>query len=170
MGESVGIRSQGRSAEDLFIKLTGAQKAAKAALGDAILEDRFVEVKQASSSTLNQVRAVKYIPLVVYEDTSNSWYVVPAHVVVLEVSRKSQGQHTENPFESSTMNLRRLGAYRLEDGSHLRERTLAAIEQSDAYPELQRLMRDILSESKELAVSSLARVRHALQELGISAG
>jgi hypothetical protein len=169
LSESVGISSQGKSAEDLFIKLTGAQKAAKAALGDAILENRFVEVKRASGSTLNQVRALKYIPLVVYEDTSDSWYVVPAHVVVLEVSRKSRGQHTENPFESATMSLRRLGAYRLEDESQLRHRTLAAIEQSDAYPELQQLMRDILSESEELAVSSLTRVRQALADLGISA-
>ncbi len=76
--DSFGISHGGRSAEDLFISLTGAQRVDKAALGDAVLEGRHVEVKHASSSTLNQVRAVKYIPLVVYHSPSTAWYVVPA--------------------------------------------------------------------------------------------
>jgi hypothetical protein len=169
MSESFGISHGGRSAEDLFISLTGAQRAARAALGDAVLEGRHVEVKHASSSTLNQVRAVKYLPLVVYHSPSDTWYVVPAHVVVHEVSQRARGQHTENPFESATINLNRLAAYRLENGSQLRERTLAAIEESDKYPELQQLMNQVLMESKSLAADSIVRVRQLLRQLGIAA-
>jgi hypothetical protein len=169
MSESFGISHGGRSAEDMFITLTGAQRVARAALGDAVLEGRHVEVKHASSSTLNQVRAVKYLPLVVYHSPSDYWYVVPAHVVVLEVSQKSRGQHTENPFESATINLNRLAAFRLEDRSLLRARTVAAIAESDQYPELQQLMAQILIESKNLASDSIARVRQLLELLGIAA-
>jgi hypothetical protein len=84
-------------------------------------------------------------------------------------SRKARGQHTENPFESATINLNHLVRYRLEDDSQLREQTLAAIEESDNYPELHQLMKDILLDSKDLAERSLARVRQLLSELGISA-
>jgi hypothetical protein len=115
MSDNFGISYGGRSAEDLFISLTGAERVAKAALGDAVLEGRHIEIKRASSSTLNQVRAVKYLTLVVHYSPTNAWYVVPAHVVVLMVSRRFRGQHTENPFESATLNLNNLVAYRLED-------------------------------------------------------
>ena len=169
MSDSFGISYGGRSAEDLFISLTGAERVAKAALGDAVLEGRHIEIKRASSSTLNQVRAVKYLTLVVHHSPTNSWYVVPAHVVVLLVSRRLRGQHTENPFESATINLSRLSAYRLDDATQLRDRTLAAIEESDKYPELRELMDQVLLESKNLAQDSIMRVRQLLKQLGLTA-
>ncbi len=60
-----GISSGGADAESQFIALTGATQAPRAADGDAVLEGHLVEVKRASSATLNQVRATKYITLVV---------------------------------------------------------------------------------------------------------
>ena len=68
----------------------------KTGLGDAELGGAFVEVKKATAATLNQVRAVKYIPLVAYHEPTDTWYVVPAHVIVCLVASKGRGQHTEN--------------------------------------------------------------------------
>lgn len=58
-------------------------------------------MKRATSVTLNQVRAVKYLPIAVHCARTDEWYIVPAHVVVAAVSQRRRGQHTENPFESS---------------------------------------------------------------------
>jgi len=49
---------------------------------------------------------------------TDEWYVVPAHVVVAEVSQKRRGQHTENPFESATLSLNILRPWKVEDPLH----------------------------------------------------
>ncbi len=167
MAQTFGISGGGRSAEDLFVAATGAVKAPSASIGDAILDGHPVEIKRATSSTLNQVRPVKYIPLVAYHEPSTTWYVIPAHVVVAEASRKGRGQHTENPFESCTLTLARLDQHRLRDATQLRSRTLEAIAASDRYPLLRADMQWILGQSKDLAVSSIDRVSATLTRLGI---
>lgn len=125
-----------------------------------------MKVKGASTATLNQVRAVKYIPLVVYFEPHKEWYVVPAHEVVAIVSKKIRGQHTENPFESSTMSMRDWGPFRVED-VRLRKATLDAIASSESFPELLEAMQEVLRESRMLADTSLDRVRSLLLQLGI---
>lgn len=169
MSESFGISGGGRSAEELFRQMTGASPAERAAQGDALLEGHPVEIKRATSvrRALNQVRAVKYIPIVVHYAPSDEWYVVPAHVVVAAVSQKPRGQHTENPFESATLSLKNLGAWKVEDAGRLRAATLEAIEESDRYPELRDAMHEVLRESRDLADSSLERVRGLLRRLGL---
>jgi hypothetical protein len=159
-----GISSGGADAESQFIALTGATQALRAADGDAVLEGHLVEVKRASSATLNQVRATKYITLVAFEVGTGSWYVVPAHEVVRGVARKQRGQHTENPFESATLSLRNLEAFRVVDPSGLREAVLAAVGASQKYPRLHDEMRLVLTESRRLADEALARVRALLAE------
>jgi hypothetical protein len=161
-----GISHGGDNAEAMFIALTGAERSPTAALGDAVLDGFPIEIKQATKNTLNQVRAVKYIPLVVLYVPDEQWYVVPAHVVVAAVSQKRRGQHTENPFESATLNVNALGAYKVE-ARQLRDRTLAAVRDSAQYPELRDLMTDVLRESKELAGDTLDRARRLLHELGL---
>lgn len=126
-----------------------------------------MEVKRATSMTLNQVRAVKYLPLVVHLAVADEWYVVPAHVVVAAVSQKRRGQHTENPFESATLSVRKLGPWRVEDPIRLREMTLEAIAASERYPELRSAMLEVLRESRDVADTSLERVRGLLHRLGL---
>lgn len=167
MSESFGISGGGHSAEERFRELTGADPSSSAAQGDAVLEGTPVEVKRATSSTLNQVRAVKYIPLVVFFEPRDEWYVVPAHAVVAAVSQKTRGQHTENPFESATMSVNNLGAYRVSDVGQLRQATLDAIASSERFPELREAMKQVLAESRALADSSLQRVRSLLHQLGL---
>lgn len=166
MDERFGISGGGRSAEDEFRKLTGAVLTERSALGDAVLEGSPVEIKRATSNTLNQVRAVKYIPMAALYVPTDQWFVIPAHVIVLEVSRKRRGQHTENPFESATMSLGRLRHLAVERGE-LRLRTLQAIEESSRYVGLKEAMTRILLESRELAESSVSTVRRLITELGL---
>lgn len=110
-----GISRGGADAEELFRSLTGATIAERAALGDAIVDGRYVEVKKATSATLNQVRAVKYIPLVALSVPEMTWYVIPANEIVRQCARKRRGQHTENPFESATLSLNNLGRATLNE-------------------------------------------------------
>jgi len=167
MAEWYGISGGGRSAEDLFISATGAVEAPSASVGDALLEGHPVEVKRATSHTLNQVRPVKYITLVAYYEPTAAWYVIPAHVVVAEASRKGRGQHTENPFESCTLTLARLGRYRLESPTGLRSRTLEAIAESGGYVELQDEMHWVLEQGHRLSAECVERVSATLRRLGI---
>lgn len=162
MRPSYGISGGGRTAEEMFRELAGAEASAEAAKGDAVLDGFQVEVKRATSNTLNQVRAVKYIPVAVYYEPRDEWYVVPAHVVVTQVSQKLRGQHTENPFESATLSVRNLKPY-LTKPSDLRAATLTAIGASEEYPELKAAMADVLYESRKLADASLKRVRAVLR-------
>ncbi|MBA3877600.1 MAG: hypothetical protein C0498_11845 [Anaerolinea sp.] len=162
MSEAFGISHGGESAEARFRELTGAKSAPTASDGDVLLEGYPVEIKRATTSTLNQVRAVKYIPLVAYYAPEDAWYVVPAHIVVAEAANRSRGQHTEIPFESITLNLKRLSAFRVEEGE-LWVRTLEAIEQGGLYPELRHEMTEVRKRARAVAQDSVARV-HALLE------
>ena len=161
--ELTGISHGGKSAEERFLALTGATKPAKAGDGDAVLGGAFIEVKAASKQTLNQVRAVKYIPLVVYT-SSNEWYVVPAHAVVQLVSAKSRGQHTENQFESATLSLSALTKYKVKE-SQLRKATLAAIAEAAKYPELKAAMDRVLQDSRDYARRARADVTKQIAKL-----
>jgi hypothetical protein len=163
-----GISKTGYSAEELFRQLTGATKAPKAALGDAVLCGHFVEVKKASSKTLNQVRAVKYIPLVAYHEHEDRWYVVPANEIVRQCARKQRGQHTENPFESATLSLTNLADRAVADPARLRERVCAAVEEAARYPELKGLMDRILQDAAKLATRSVAEARRLLADAELS--
>jgi hypothetical protein len=172
MSESFGISGGGRSAEELFRQMTGAVPAERAAQGDALLEGHPVEIKRATSVTLNQVRAVKYLPIVVHFAPADEWYVVPAHVVVAAVCEKRRGQHTENPFESATLSLKNLGARKVDDPRRLREATLEAIAGSDRYPELRTAMEEVLRESRNwrmprsgaFAICSIGSSRYVREE------
>jgi hypothetical protein len=169
--DQIGISGSGRDAEERFLKLTGAERAPEAALGDAVVDGNFVEIKRATSTTLNQVRALKFIVLIAYycpDGDDPYWYVVPAHQVVALVARKPRGQHTENPFESATLSIRDLAAYRLDDEVQLREQVAAAVRESAQYADLQAEMDRVLSESRLLASESRERVSALLRRHGLA--
>ena len=161
---ATGISGAGREAERLFRELTRAEPAPLASDGDAELEGNLVEIKQASTNTLNQVRAVKYIPLAAFDTRSRQWYVVSPDDIVRLVANKTRGQHTENPFESATLSLRALDDHAVLDPSDLRQAVLSAIERGDRWPRLRDEMGRIRQRSCKLAHESLERVRRILAD------
>jgi hypothetical protein len=163
----MGISHGGDSAEERYRLATGATKSAKAGDGDAVLGGCNIEVKKATAATLNQVRAVKYIPLVALHEPTDTWYVVPAHIIVCLVSSKGRGQHTENPFESATLNIFALGKYKLASEKHLKQATLDAIAEAKKYLDLKKAMDNVLKESKELAARSIKDVKALITTLKI---
>jgi hypothetical protein len=162
----IGISGEGLSAEEAFRSITGATVAATASVGDAMLDGRPVEVKKASANTLNQVRAVKYLPLVAYHQPTQQWYVVPAHDVVRLVSGKSRGQHTENPFESATVSIAWLQDFSVGE-DELREAVLNALDSADEHPRIRDAMAAVLEQSRSLASESIDLVRTILREEGL---
>ena len=163
----MGISGDGQSAEERYRRATGAAKSAKSGDGDAVLGGSNIEVKKATKPTLNQVRAVKYIPLVALHEPTDTWYVVPAHVVVCLVSSKGRGQHTENPFESATLNIFALGKYKIGAEKDLKQATLDAIAEARKFPDLKKAMDTVLSESKDLAARSVKSVKALITNLKI---
>lgn len=161
-----GISGQGRDTERAFCALTGAHPAARSADGDAVLEGQLFEIKKASTPTLNQVRAVKYITLVAYDVARDVWFVVPAHEVVRLVSLKHRGQHTENPFESATLSLIDVAHYRVET-SELRDACLTAAALAKNVPEVATAMHRVLELSQALAADCRTLVADALREAGM---
>jgi hypothetical protein len=163
------ISRSGDHAEDLFRKLTGAEISKGSALGDAVLEGHYVEVKKIgirgkdgkSTTTINQVRAVKYLPLVIWSELNNEWFVLPPNAVVALAAQRSRGQHTEVPFESMTLSFRHLIGHEVE-ASELRQATLEAIAEGERHPELREEMDWVRRAAKALAVESVERIQRLL--------
>ena len=148
--------------------ITGASPTDRAALGDAVLDGVTVEIKATKKTvTLNQVRAVKYLPLVVWFAAEDAWYVIPAHRIVAIVSGRKRGQHTENPFESATLNLKRLTEFRLSGERELASAVADAAAESAAFPQLEQEMRRVLADAKDHARSDVERVSRVLEHLGL---
>lgn len=164
---TIGISNSGENEELEFRLLTGAQPTKKSSLGDAVFEGEFVEIKKASSDTINQVRAVKFITLAIKNSKQDCWYVVPAHQVVNLVSKKKRGQHTENPFESSTLSLKKLEDWRVPIKSDLASHVRDAIQESRNFQILEVAMKKILEGSQQLANQSLDEVKDLLTQLGL---
>lgn len=163
MATNSGISHKGREAERRFREITGATKADKASDGDALLNGRPVEVKQASTNTLNQVRPVKYSPLVAFDKRTSTWYVVPPDVVVRLSAQHARGQHTENPFESVTLNLAKLSAFSVAEAD-LRSATIAAFKRGDGKADLENAMKEVRDKASALAKWSRQHVKQLLKD------
>ncbi len=165
-----GISRAGTTSEERFIELTGATRAPKAALGDACLDGRYVEVKKATSTTINQVRAVKYLPLVIHRpanfdlEVPERWWVVPAHDVVRLIHAKNgRGQHTENAYESATLSTKHLAdEHEVDAPKNLNARVIRAIRESDEHAQTRRAMEKIRDDAVALAHRAHDEVRQAL--------
>jgi len=159
---TTGISGAGRPAERKFRALTGASRPQKASEGDAVIDGHLIEIKSASKTTVNQVRALKYIPLAVLDPRFDQWYLIPPDEIVRRIAQKKRGQHTENPFESATLSLNALTEFRVHDPNNLRQATISAIERGNRWPELRQAMADIYKGARNLADESLEQVRRIL--------
>jgi hypothetical protein len=176
-----GISKSGKLAEELFLSLTGASKSDRSKDGDAFIEgigflnmmainvQSSVEIKSldandTGTTTLNQVRANKYIPLVVYHHPKSEWYVVPAHIVVALVAHRGRGQHGANPIENSTLALKHIGEYRLAQDADLRQKVLDACAEDESFARLKQALNKQVEEVEALAIIHKAEILSILEE------
>jgi hypothetical protein len=86
------IRHEGDNAKNLFRRMvTNVRRSNDFSAGDTEvnIDDIWyhVDVKECHSNTINQVRAIKYQTLVIYND--GIWYVIPPQEVVRLVAQKN---------------------------------------------------------------------------------
>ena len=160
------ISREGDKAEELFLQLVSAsRRSSSAAMGDAVVtvdgKDVSIEVKKCSSDrgigTINQVRAIKFIPLVVYNPAIDRWYVVPATELVRFATQKSRGQHTEIPYESMNIGLGNIGDWEC-DPRELGGRLIEAVRFDRANERLKAAMSELLQGIKEAREEYRVRV------------
>ncbi len=184
----MGNKKQGKEIEDRFRTVTGATETDSNAAGDANFEGDHVEIKYVGlkkkddkpvvphrcSDTINQVRAVKYITVVVFQEATQSWYVIPAPDVLLLIAKREprlsgakRGQHTENPYESVTLRVKDIREYRVVNHADLPDRLRLAAKKAKGYPKLRGVMTNILNESAKLAKRSDYLVKQELKQCKI---
>lgn len=162
------IRNEGAPAEQAFLAIVAMARASDSAKrGDAIVSrdgiDHYIEIKHTTSNTINQIRAVKFIPLVIYSPQEPlPWAVIPAHEVVRLVVEKERGQHTELALESANLSLSGISAsFRCGDAG-LSQAVHGAIGAASAYQELREVLTELLQNLSEMKEQFREKVRAAL--------
>jgi len=163
------IRNEGKGAEQLLLQLVeNSQDSDSSKRGDAIVTvdgvGSYVEIKYTTSNTINQVRAVKFIPLVIYSPQMPlHWAVLPSNEVVRLVFEKARGQHTELALECANMSLSGIPVtFRCSDEA-LSDAVHNAIREARKYSELKRKMDELLAELRGMETRYRAAVRDALR-------
>ncbi len=160
----------GSLAEKRFLEITGAMRPEKQTDGDAAFWHngawRYVEIKLTRSSGINQVRAIKFIPLVVLDLKGKRprWLVIPGSDIVDIQCRKPRGQHSECPFESAGLTLTKLERFVIREP--LTDAVLRAFEVDDKNPELQALMSGVLHELRDLTHRSCTEAKRIIMRKG----
>lgn len=170
MSEEAGIWAAGAAAEDLFCALTGAEQLPRrSALGDALIDNRPVEVKQTSavkgSRTVNQIRAYHYTPMVIYEVPEDQWYVVPASDLVLMIAAtgRARGQHNGSPYICTCYGLPKFKSYKVTADTLL-SAVHAAFTRDDARSDLRELMETVIQEQDAANLRTHALVAQTKKE------
>jgi hypothetical protein len=164
------IRNEGKPAEQAFLRLVkNALPSDVARRGDAIVSvdgaSSYVEIKHVTSNTINQVRAVKFIPLVIYSPQfgDRPWAVLPAQEVVRLVLPKARGQHTEIALECANLSLSCIaGTFRCTSAG-LDNAVQSAVRTARKYPTLERILHDLVNQLSALNAMFHTRIEGALR-------
>lgn len=160
------LRHAGDKSKNLFRRLvTNVRRSNDFSAGDTEVNIDgnwyHIDVKDCKANTVNQVRAIRYQTLVIYND--GVWFVIPPQEVVRLAAQKSRGQHTEIPFECAALTLNQIqSVYRCSD-SQLAERVYAAIRmgEQERFIEVKKAMNDLYSnliKLKERAKSNVSMI------------
>ncbi|MSQ41393.1 MAG: hypothetical protein EXR55_07065 [Dehalococcoidia bacterium] len=160
------IRREGDHAVARFLELVdGSRASGDQKKGDAVVlidkQDFYVEIKECHappgrSGTLNQIRPIKYTPLMVQAPQRGCWYVVPAGELVRMAANKDRGQHTEIAFECMNLTLAQLEG---EDSSRQTWvfHRVSAVPSSQAHA-MKALMNELLQAIRKLGEDYKHRV------------
>ena len=168
------IRNEGDDAESRFLQLVSmSQKSQTPALGDAVVtvqgKDYYVEIKQCGtrSGTINQVRAIKYIPCVIWASLRNKWYIFPPNRLVKIAAKKNRGQHTEIPFESMNIGMPAnndiQGAIVCDD-KELDKQIREAICEGERFPDCREAMSSLLDEIRQLKNKYIDEIENMFED------
>jgi hypothetical protein len=135
--------------------------------GDAIVEidgqQNYVEIKFTTKSTINQIRAVKFIPLAIYSPQKPlPWAVLSAVEVVRLVHGKSRGQHNELALECAALTLSGLPPSSRYSDSQLSDAVHEAIRSARRYPELAATLNALMARLTATKTEYREKVRVAL--------
>lgn len=163
------IRHQGDNAKNLFRRMvTNVRRTNDFSSGDTevYLDGNWhhVDVKNCRSNSINQVRAIRYQTLVIYNE--GVWYVLPPQEVVRLVARRSRGQHNEIPFECANISLSQIhSVYRCSD-AQLPDRVYAAIRmgQQEQYKEIEKSMENLQTDLIKLKEKTKSLISAILGE------
>lgn len=126
-------------------------------------EDWYVEVKHVTSNTVNQVRAIKFIPLMIFSpQRPRPWAVLPPQEVIRLVYLKNRGQHTELALECANLTLNQIPERFWHESAGLRLAVLAAIQSAQRYQALRTCMQDLLLRIRALKQQVEAALKGAL--------
>ena len=173
MASRAAIRNEGNEAEERFLKLVAdARTGDQAKKGDAIVTvdgaDSYVEIKQCQSSggTINQVRAIKYIPCVIWAPSFGGWFILSPDQLVELALHKKRGQHTEISFECINFGLRSIpeSLHTTCKDEKLSEMVHMAIRRGRRHPRLQMAMRDLLKDIQSLKQNYINQVSKLISE------
>jgi hypothetical protein len=166
------IRHEGDDAERSFLRLVrNSRQSPDPKQGDVVVlidgNWRYVEIKQCQSNTINQVRAIKFIPLIIYSPGSTEpWVVVPPHEVVRLVAAKSRGQHTEIPFECANLSLNHLADDLRCGDADLEREVLEAVKEGDSFAAVRDAMTELHDELVRLSERTKQEVIEAFRQKG----
>ncbi len=165
------IRNEGKPAEQAFLKLVAnARPSDVARYGDAIVTvdgtSTYVEIKHVTSNTINQVRAVKFIPLIIFSPQfiDRPWAVLPAHEVVRMVLPKARGQHTEIALECANLSLSGIDVTFRCNAADLDATVRNAVRAARTYESLAGILPDLVNALRELNETFRARIENALRQ------
>jgi len=167
-----GICFAGDGTEDLFLSLVPRAKSMPRCdpRGDACIEVdgqlAYVEVKRASHATgAKQVRAIKFIPLVVWTESRGDrpWAVLSAVEVTKLILRRHRGLHTELPLECSLIPPKSIGRRFWHPGADLQDAVIEAVRESRRYPTLATEMARLLTEIRSLRDGHASAVLRAMR-------
>lgn len=145
-----GISKAGEAAKRRFCNLTGASPV-PGQESAAILDNYTIQIRgitKPTSGTANQIRAVKYRVIAIFNQPKNDWYVISPDDVARLLNARVAGQHGKNPYENSTLNLGELARYLVPPKITLADACLKAAKKGDRYPAIRSALEDVVTISE----------------------
>ena len=107
---------------------------------------RSTEMKECGKNTINQVRAIRYIPLVVHFTREDYWAVIPPNELVKMASKRNAGQHGILAYENMTITTNNIEDKWKCSGDQLHKNIIKAIKEGEKNNHMRDGMRVLQAE------------------------
>jgi hypothetical protein len=136
----------------------------------------YVEVKQCTSKesknktrigTINQIRPMKFIPLVVWDPSVDSWYVVPASKQIEMALDKLRGQHNELAWECTNISIKQIDAVRCNEDQTAERIARAIDEDSTICKNAKFIFSNLLTKLRSLKKDTDEKIKEVLSNKAV---